>query len=179
MRIKSSLQLYLNTERHLTLPNLHVFFKCNHNFFHVIFQLALNSYFALASCVHYIHSYTIDFDLGLKLSIEVTFNPLSANPTKWSNTLNQFVSKLPTNCLSVFDHFVKLLQKGLSVLQRFSECKYHNFAWGLCPIYQILWPLSAFYFCFEKSCLPKPSSGYTTGIRYWLIPSRDIDDHAI
>ena len=33
-------------------------------------------------------------------------NPLSANFTKWSNTLKQFVVKLPTNCLSVFDHFV-------------------------------------------------------------------------
>ena len=41
------------------------------------------------------------------------FNPLSANPTKWSNTLKQFVSNLPTNCLSVFDHFVKLALKGL------------------------------------------------------------------
>ena len=41
------------------------------------------------------------------------FNPLSANPTKWSNTLKQFVGKLPTNCLSVFDHFVGLALKGL------------------------------------------------------------------
>ena len=40
-------------------------------------------------------------------------NPLSANPTKWSNTLEQFVGKLPTNCLSVFDDFVKLALKGL------------------------------------------------------------------
>ena len=40
-------------------------------------------------------------------------NPLSANPTKWSNTLKQFVAKLLTNCLSVFDHFVKLVLKGL------------------------------------------------------------------
>ena len=40
-------------------------------------------------------------------------NPLSANPTKWSNTIKQFVSKLPTNCLNVFDHFVKLALKGL------------------------------------------------------------------
>ena len=39
--------------------------------------------------------------------------PLSANPTKWSNTLKQFVSKLLTNCLCVFDHFVKLALKGL------------------------------------------------------------------
>ena len=40
-------------------------------------------------------------------------NPISANPTKWSNTLKQFVDKLPTNCLSVFDHFVNLALKGL------------------------------------------------------------------
>ena len=40
-------------------------------------------------------------------------NPLSTNPTKWSNTLKQFVGKLPTNYLSVFDHFVKLVFKGL------------------------------------------------------------------
>ena len=42
-------------------------------------------------------------------------NPLSANTTKWSNTLKQFVGKLPTNYLSVFDHFVKLGLKGLTV----------------------------------------------------------------
>ena len=41
------------------------------------------------------------------------FNPLSANPTKWSNTLKQFAGNLPTNCLSVFDHFVKLALTGL------------------------------------------------------------------
>ena len=41
------------------------------------------------------------------------FNPLSANPTKWSNTLKQFVDNFPTNCLSVFDHFMKLALKGL------------------------------------------------------------------
>ena len=41
------------------------------------------------------------------------FNPLCANFTKWSNTLKQFVGKLPTNCLSVFDHFVGMVLKGL------------------------------------------------------------------
>ena len=40
--------------------------------------------------------------------------PLSANPTKWSNTLKQFVGKLPMNCLTVFDHFVELALKGLN-----------------------------------------------------------------
>ena len=36
------------------------------------------------------------------------FNPLSANPLKWPNTLKLFVGNLPTNCFSVFDHFVKM-----------------------------------------------------------------------
>ena len=45
--------------------------------------------------------------------IVLLFNPLSATPTKWSNTLKQFVGKLPANCLSVFDHFVDIGAKGL------------------------------------------------------------------
>ena len=44
-----------------------------------------------------------------------TVNPLSTNPAKWSNTLKQFVGNLPTNCLSVFDHFMNLALKGLMV----------------------------------------------------------------
>ena len=52
---------------------------------------------------------------GLKNLIKRVFqlvNPLSTNPTKWSNTLKQFVGKLPTICLSVFDHFVGLAPRG-------------------------------------------------------------------
>ena len=45
----------------------------------------------------------------------IHFNPLSANFTKWSNTLEEFVGKLPTNWLSVFDHFVGLALNGLTV----------------------------------------------------------------
>ena len=45
-------------------------------------------------------------------------NPLSANITKWSNVLKQFVGKLPTNCLSVFDHFVGSTLKGSRVKHR-------------------------------------------------------------
>ena len=41
------------------------------------------------------------------------FNPLSANPEKWSNTLKQIVGNLPTICLSVFDHFVNFALKYL------------------------------------------------------------------
>ena len=46
----------------------------------------------------------------------VLINPFSANFTKWSNTLKQFVGNLSTNCLCVFDHFVELVLKGLSLL---------------------------------------------------------------
>ena len=49
---------------------------------------------------------------GSKGSYEL--NPLSAIFTKWSSTLTQFVGKLPTNCLSVFDRFVGLALKGLN-----------------------------------------------------------------
>ena len=45
--------------------------------------------------------------------VGLALNPLSVNPTKWPNTLKLFVGKLPTNCLSVFGHFVKLALKGL------------------------------------------------------------------
>ena len=44
----------------------------------------------------------------------LNISPLRANPTEWSNTLKQLVGKLPTNCLSVFDHFVILALKGLN-----------------------------------------------------------------
>ena len=46
-------------------------------------------------------------------SYYICFNLLTANPTKWSNTLKQSFGNLPTNCLSMFDHFVKLALKGL------------------------------------------------------------------
>ena len=42
------------------------------------------------------------------------FNPLNAKFIKWSNTLKQIVGKLPTICLSVFDHFSGLALKELT-----------------------------------------------------------------
>ena len=47
------------------------------------------------------------------LKYNMVFNPLSANFTKGSNTLKQFVSNLPASCLIVFGHFVGLALKGL------------------------------------------------------------------
>ena len=57
-------------------------------------------------------------------SSKTVFNPLSVNPTQWSNTFKQFVGKLTTDCLSVFDHFVRLALKGISIS---SYLQYHLF----------------------------------------------------
>ena len=57
--------------------------------------------------------------MGGKFLFIVCFKPFSANFTKWSNTLKQFVGNLPTNYLSVFDHFVRLALKGLNTRPRF------------------------------------------------------------
>ena len=58
------------------------------------------------------------------------FNPLSANPTKSSNTIKIFVGSLTTNCLSVFDHFVWLALKSfkfnLGLFWLFMWLKYWN-----------------------------------------------------
>ena len=51
------------------------------------------------------------------------FNPLNANLTKCSDTLKQFVGKLPTNYLIVFDHFVGLALKGL-ILSLICRCHF-------------------------------------------------------
>ena len=45
------------------------------------------------------------------------FNPLSANPEKWSNTLKQIVGNLPTIYLSVSDHFMNLAFKRLKTFK--------------------------------------------------------------
>ena len=58
--------------------------------------------------------------------IEFQLYPLSTNFTKWSNTLKPFVGNLPTNCLSVSDHFVGLALKGFRIILRiiFFQKKY-------------------------------------------------------
>ena len=62
------------------------------------------------------------------------FNSLLANPTKWSNTLKQFVGKLPTNCLSVFGHFVILLLKRLSFALTYVTALLHETRSELRPV---------------------------------------------
>ena len=46
-------------------------------------------------------------------------NPLSANPTKWSNTLKQFIGDLPTKCVWPFCEIgAKRVNKFISSLMR-------------------------------------------------------------
>ena len=44
----------------------------------------------------------------------VYINPLSANTTKLSNTLKTIRRQESTNCLGVFDHFLRLALKRLT-----------------------------------------------------------------
>ena len=80
---------------------------------YLIFNLFLKGFFFFATG-------TID-EIG-------EFNLLNANFTKWSNTLKLFVDKLPTNCLSVFDHIVGLALKGLSLRDNDESPSQYNFA---------------------------------------------------
>ena len=64
-------------------------------------------------------------------------NHLSANPTRWSNILKQFVGNLPTNCLTVFDHFVKLVLKEFRVRIRIIGSSKNKFREVCCPWKQI------------------------------------------
>ena len=48
--------------------------------------------------------------------MEILFNTLSANPTKWSNT-QAICRQQPTNCLSLFDNFAGLVLKRLMIME--------------------------------------------------------------
>ena len=52
-------------------------------------------------------------DLVLYRQYNRRLNPISTNPQEWSNTLKTIRRLLPTNCLSLFDHFERLALKGL------------------------------------------------------------------
>ena len=93
----------------------------------------LGTYFTPCSSVSIVNSEQVAYkNSSLNALLSLIFyvfysilplNPLSANFTKWSNTHK--ASKLPTNCLSVFDHFVGLTLKGLT-LTLFFKLKKRN-----------------------------------------------------
>ena len=73
-------------------------------------------------------------------------NPFGANPTKWSNTLKQFVGKLPTYCLSVFDDFVRLANKGLNIGEKWVNIKIYAKCLLQYPKCNQDFPIKIFYF---------------------------------
>ena len=68
----------------------------------------------------FIFRYKVCPVFSYSISRQIFINPLSANFTKWSNTLKQFVGNLPTHCLSVFGHFVGLALKELCSSRQYS-----------------------------------------------------------
>ena len=48
-----------------------------------------------------------------------SFNPSSANPTKWRNTLKQIADEL----FECVEHFVGLMLKSLSFFKKFKKCE--------------------------------------------------------
>ena len=54
-------------------------------------------------------------DCGFQRCAHDPINSLIVYPSKWSNTLKQFLGCQLTNCLSVFDHFVGLALRGLNI----------------------------------------------------------------
>ena len=71
-------------------------------------------------------------------------NPLIANPTKWSNTFKQFLDKLPTICLNVFDHFVGLAFKGLKFILRIIRLVCQLLGWAYVTLCTIFYHLNNF-----------------------------------
>ena len=92
-------------------------------------------------------------------------NPLSANLIKWSNTHKQFVGNFHTNCLSVFDHFVELVLKGLNILILIDwgrGAEQNGTIFVICSGYylRIWWFLNNFFATTIHKILEKNSSFY-------------------
>ena len=93
-------------------------------------------------------------------------SPLSANPTKWSNTLKQLVGKLRAN-LSVFDHFVKLVLKG-SVF--FTLCYYCFYLIKTnLLVYFHPQPTTKFILYIENICLCRHIYIYIYNLKYRIL----------
>ena len=80
-----------------------------------IVDMRLGSKYACLYCA-FQERHNLENSINWGLCKQIYINPLSGNPIKWSNTLKQFVAKLSTNCLSVFDHFVRLAPKALKAI---------------------------------------------------------------
>ena len=88
--------------------------------------------------------------LKFVFNLLLTFNPLSANPKKWSNTLKQL--------WSVFDHFVILALKGLRLISHFFSHRVKKCS--------ILWSVWVFFIFLDIRRLNKYCSWEANSIFY-------------
>ena len=64
------------------------------------------------------YDFSVDYDI---IYVDDILD-ICAKLIKWSNTLKQIVGKLPTICLSVFDHFSGLALKYLMKKHDIKQC---------------------------------------------------------
>ena len=90
-------------------------YNCNWSFFHAFVVMCDLPKLKRGMASFFFEQISISDLVSLKTyKTKCIFNSLCTNFTKLSNKLKQFVRKMPTNCLSVFDHFVGLALKGLN-----------------------------------------------------------------
>ena len=133
-----------NYDQNLCMANLDVeLLFINISLEEIIKNCVNNLYFNNSYCVKLTRIGV--FDLLNSLLYDV-LNPLSPNFPKWSKTLKQSVGNMPTNCLSVFDHFVGLALKELIFDNKL--CKEIDAAAMNSPLRPIL--TNAFFCHYEK-----------------------------
>ena len=104
-----------------------------------LFDLVFNKYYKYDLYIKLVDCYSIYFFWKQgTIKMRLLLNLLSTNPTKWSNTLKQFVGKLPTNCFTIFDHFVGLAPKGLTQLMPLFSFYTFWLSFNFCFFYNIL-----------------------------------------
>ena len=104
-----------------------------------LFDLVFNKYYKYDLYIKLVDCYSIYFFWKQgTIKMRLLLNLLSTNPTKWSNTLKQFAGKLPTNCSTIFDHFVGLAPKGLTQLMPLFSFYTFWLSFNFCFFYNIL-----------------------------------------
>ena len=134
----------VNYDQSLCMANLDVeLLFINISLEEIIKNCVNNLYFNNSYCVKLTRIGVFDL---FNLLLNDLLNPLSPNFPKWSKTLKQLVSNMPTNCLSVFDHFVGLALKELIFDNKL--CKEIDAAAMNSPLRPVL--TNAFFCHYEK-----------------------------
>ena len=106
--------LWYTSTSHLLPARVFFFLRSQQTTITAISLVLISVYIRTSLFYLLVNGFCIPEAANLKLLLFVyLLNPLSAKLSKWPNTLKQFVANLPTNCLSVFGHFVRLALKGL------------------------------------------------------------------